>query len=172
VSDLVTEMSAYLHASSRAIDALTSGIAADVARTATAPGKWSINEVLGHLADEERNDFRARIDSMLHTPAEKWAPIDPERTVREGNFNHQSLADLRADFMFERGKSLEWLAGLRDALWDATYTHPKMGAFTAASMLCAWAAHDLLHLRQIERILFDHVSRATDPDRTDYAGTW
>jgi hypothetical protein len=47
-----------------------------------------------------------------------------------------------------------------------------MGAFTAASMLCAWAAHDLLHLRQIERILFDHVSHATDPDRTDYAGTW
>lgn len=162
----------YLHASGRAIDALTSGIAPDVARESPAPGKWSINEVLGHLADEERNDFRTRIDFMLHKPGAEWPPIDPERTVSESNFNQQSLADLRADFMRERRKSLEWLAGLRTAKWDASYHHPKMGDFTAASMLCAWAAHDLLHLRQIERNLFSRLRRGADPDRTDYAGEW
>ena len=72
----------------------------------------------------------------------------------------------------ERGRSLEWLAGLHDANWSAAYTHPKMGDFTAASMLCAWVAHDLLHLRQIERILFERLKRSADPDRTDYAGEW
>ncbi|HKW14676.1 MAG TPA: DinB family protein [Candidatus Krumholzibacteria bacterium] len=169
---LLTDMIGSLHASGRAIDALASGVAPAFAAAQPAPGKWSVNEVLGHLADEERHDFRMRIDYMLHRPGESWPAIDPERTVREAQFNKQSLEDLRSDFRHERAQSLAWLGGLHDANWDASYDHPKMGGFTAASMLCAWAAHDLLHLRQIERILFQHLRAAAAPDRTDYAGEW
>jgi len=172
VNALVTEMTAYLGAGAKAIDALAAGIAPGVARAEPAPGKWSVNDVLGHLADEERHDFRVRIDYMLRKASESWPRIDPEQTVREANFNEQPLDALRAEFAHERGKSLAWLAGLHDANWDASYHHPKMGDFTAASMLVAWAAHDLLHLRQIERILFQHLRRAGQPDRTDYAGAW
>lgn len=172
VNALVTEMCAYLDAGSRAIDALVSGVAVDVARFEPAPGKWSVSDVLGHLIDEERHDFRVRIDYMLHRAGESWPPIDPQRTVREANFNQQPLDALRTEFTHERRQSLEWLAGLHDANWDATHHHPKMGDFTAASMLRAWAAHDLLHLRQIERILFQHLRQSGAPDRTDYAGEW
>ena len=169
---LVTEVSTLLDAGAKAIDALVAGIDASVARRQPAAGKWSIHEILAHLADEERNDFRARIDAMLHRPGEPWPAIDPQRTVREGNFNEKTLDALRTDFLLERQKSLAWLAGLHDANWSASYHHPKMGDFTAASMLCAWAAHDMLHLRQIERVLFGHLQQSTSPDRTDYAGEW
>ena len=169
---MLSEVTAMLEASGRAIDALVSGVQPEVARRQPAPEKWSIHEVLGHLADEERNDFRMRIDYMLHRSGEAWPAIDPRRTVSEGNFNEKTLDALRTDFLLERQKSLAWLSGLHGANWEAAYHHPQMGDFTAASLLCAWAAHDLLHLRQIERILFQHLGRATHPDRTDYAGEW
>ncbi|HEX6790997.1 MAG TPA: DinB family protein [Candidatus Krumholzibacteria bacterium] len=172
MNPLVAEISALLDAGAKAIDALVSGVSPELARREPAPGKWSIHEILAHLADEERHDFRARIDSMLHRPGEAWPPIDPQRTVREGNFNEKTLDALRTDFLLERQKSLSWLAGLHDANWSASYHHPKMGDFTAASMLCAWAAHDMLHLRQIERVLFGHLRQAAPTDRTDYAGEW
>jgi hypothetical protein len=129
-------------------------------------------EASGRATDEERNDFRARLDYMLHRPGEAWPSIDPRRTVSEGNFNAKTLDAVRTDFLLERQKSLAWLSGLQGANWAAAYHHPKMGDFTANSLLCAWAAHDLLHLRQIERILFQYLGHATQPDRTDYAGEW
>jgi hypothetical protein len=172
MNPLLTDMMSGLDASGRAIDALAAGVRPEVAQEAPAPGKWSINEVLGHLADEERNDFRTRIEYMLQRPGEPWPPIDPERAVREGRFNEQPLDALRTDFLLERQKSLTWLAGLHESDWTTSYDHPKLGTFTAASMLCAWAAHDLLHLRQIERILIERLGNATQPDRTGYAGEW
>jgi hypothetical protein len=172
MNPLLSEVTAMLEASGRAIDALVSGVQPGIARRQPAPDTWSIHEVLGHLADEERNDFRMRIDYMLNRPGEAWPAIDPRRAVSEGNFNEATLDALRTDFLLERQKSLAWLSSLHDANWAAAYHHPKMGDFTATSLLCAWAAHDLLHLRQIERVLFQHLKRAASPDRTDYAGEW
>jgi len=172
VNLFVTEVTARLDASAEAIEALVGNVGPELAGFRPSPLKWSILEVLGHLRDEERRDFRVRIECMLNRPGERWPAIDPEGWVREGRFNEHALEELLADFMEERRKSLGWLSTLHDADWSASYHHETLGDFTAASMLCAWAAHDLLHLRQIEGIMFAYLKQAAQPDRLDYAGQW
>lgn len=171
-ADLVVRMSVRLDAGARAIEALVATVEPDLARFRPAPGKWSILEILGHLGDEERRDFRVRIDSTLAGPGAAWPAIDPERWVREQDFNAQDVDALLTAFLEERRRSLAWLAGLHAADWRRSHRHPTMGDFTAASLLCAWAAHDVLHVRQISGVLYAHLSLATTPSRVDYAGAW
>lgn len=57
-----------------AIVALASAVDAEQARWRPAPDKWSILEVVIHLADEEREDFRTRLDLILHDPTQEWPP--------------------------------------------------------------------------------------------------
>ena len=171
-ADLVVRVSARLDASARAIEALVATVDPDLARFRPAPGKWSILEILGHLGDEERLDFRARIESTLAHPDADWPAIHPDQWVREGDFNARALQPLLAAFLEERRRSLAFLAGLHAADWGRSHRHPTLGDLTAASLLCAWAAHDVLHLRQISGVLYAHLSLATTPSRVDYAGAW
>ncbi|MCB0058173.1 MAG: DinB family protein, partial [Caldilineaceae bacterium] len=54
------------------IAALVAGVPDEQARWKPDAESWSILEVVNHLLDEEREDFRVRIDYTLHRPGEKW----------------------------------------------------------------------------------------------------
>ncbi len=79
------------------VTALSVGVSPEEATVRPAPGAWSLLEVIGHLLDEERLDFRPRLDLVLHRPDEAWAPIDPEAWVIEHQYNARELADVRTD---------------------------------------------------------------------------
>ena len=44
----------------------------DIARWSPTEQEWSICDVINHLADEERVDFRQRLDLTLHHPDQDW----------------------------------------------------------------------------------------------------
>ena len=56
------------------------------------PGKdrWSILEVINHLYDEEKGDFRKRLELTLDNPEGPWPPIDPEGWVVQRNYNERN----------------------------------------------------------------------------------
>ena len=62
-------------------------------------GKWSTLEVVCHLYDEEREDFRQRLDIILHRPEAKWPPIDPVGWVSARKYNERDLAQSLAEFL-------------------------------------------------------------------------
>ena len=53
------------------------------------PASWSILEVVCHLLDEEREDFRVRLDITLQRPGETW-PGNRSRWVGDGTRLQQS----------------------------------------------------------------------------------
>lgn len=159
-------------ATADALTALVEDMDDVAARWRLTPGKWSINEIFGHLVDEERYDFRQRLQLLLEDPAQPWPAIDPERWVREKNFDARTLADLTAEFLAERQRSTTWLETLGSANWKHAYEHPQAGTITAAGLLHNWAAHDLLHVRQIVATRYAHLAIMASPASLEYAGRW
>ena len=115
------------------------------------PEDWSILEIVCHLGDEEVDDFRKRVRLTLEQPGEPWPPIDPEAAAVERNYAGQDLAQALKRFLDERQQSLVWLRSLDDPDWDAAYDHPNHGPVPAGEIMASWAAHDVLHLRQISK---------------------
>ncbi|HXV43315.1 MAG TPA: DinB family protein [Anaerolineae bacterium] len=153
------------------VSKLVAGITPKEARFKPTPESWSILEVICHLYDEEREDFRPRLDIMLHRPTEKWPPIDPTGWVAARKYNERNLVEMMGNFVAERQNSLAWLKGLASPNWEAEYTTP-FGVMKAGDMLGSWVAHDHLHLRQLVELRRARVLQLVGPYDVRYAGEW
>jgi len=137
-----------------------------------APAQWSLTEVAAHLLDEEREDFRARLDLVLHHPESDWPPIDPAGWVTQREYAARELQETLHRFLDERARSMVWLRALREPNWDSTHTHPIFGSARAGDLLGAWVAHDFLHVRQLARIQWQRIRELAQPFVIGYAGEW
>lgn len=143
-------------------------------RPASPEGAWSILEVVCHLADEEAEDFKPRLERTLRNPREPWDALDLDGISERRGYRERRLDAEVERFARERGRSIAWLRGLEGAAidWSASHGHPKFGPISAAMLLCGWAAHDALHLRQIAKRLFELAARDGGGASTAYAGEW
>ncbi len=151
---------------------LTSGVPEEQVRWRPAPEKWSLIEIVNHMYDEERLDFRKRLDLLLHSPGEPWPEIDPEGWVKEKKYSERDWADSVSAFLAERERSTTWLRGLESPEWDRSYSHPVLGELQAGTMLSSWLAHDYLHARQIVTLHFRYLEEISRPYSPGYAGQW
>jgi len=153
------------------IQSLLAGITDDEARIKPAPDSWSILETLCHLYDEEREDFRPRLQFILGHAEGTWSPIHPGAWVVERQYNEQSLRTVKDRFFAERGQSLDWLRGLESSEWDAAYAGDTRG-LRAGDMFASWVAHDNLAIRQLVELRRARLEQITQPYSVDYAGDW
>ena len=157
---------------SRVLPVLVGGVSASDASWKPKSGDWSILEIVCHLADEEVEDFRQRVQSTLTNPTVPWPTIDPETAAVTRNYNEQDLVKVVERFVRERDASVAWLREIVDPNWETAYEHPELGAVMAGKLIASWAAHDQLHLRQIAKRMFEMNVRDGLPYPTDYAGEW
>jgi len=135
------------------------------------PDKWCLLEIVCHLYDEEREDFRTRTNHVLETPKEPLPAIDPQAWVKARNYIQQNYSDKLNDFLTEREQSVMCLQSLSNPKWDNAYEHSKFGKMTAKMFLSNWLAHDYLHIRQIIKLKYDYLKQLTSED-LNYAGNW
>lgn len=157
--------------STEMIRALLKGIDQEQAQVRPEADAWSFLEVICHLHDEEREDFREHLDFVLHRQNEEWHVIDPQSWVKERKYNEQNFIQMQEKFFDERSKSLEWLNGLTDIDWGRTYTS-EFGSMSAGEMFSSWVAHDNLHIRQLVELRRARIERITQPHPIGYAGEW
>jgi DinB family protein len=148
------------------------GVSKDQIHWRPEENKWSMLEIACHLLDEEKEDFRQRLDFTLNKPGVPWPAIDPEGWVKSRKYSDKDFQETITAFVTERIKSITWLNGLKGSNWDNKYLHPEAGSLSAKQLLANWLAHDLLHIRQITATNHAYLSHKIAPLNLHYAGEW
>ncbi len=116
------------------------------------PGKWSIKEVVAHLADHEIVlGTRFRFVAALDRP-----PItgyDQDLFVERLGVDKTTTEDLLKDFTAVRKANVRLLQRLPLEARTRVGVHSERGEESLEDMIVMYAGHDLIHLAQIERML-------------------
>lgn len=121
-------------------------------RKRPAPGKWSANEILGHLIDEEWV-VGTRIRFAIAETGSSMAFFDQDAWVAALEHNDKDPIQLAEEFRAVRHFNMQVYEALDDAQLERTSRHSRRGEESIATILCMLAGHDLLHLDQIRRTL-------------------
>jgi hypothetical protein len=116
-----------------------------------APERWSIAEILAHLAEVEMV-VGWRLRQALTKSGGPVAAFDQDDWARVGRYGQRDLAQSLALFRAARACTLTLLKGLSKAEWECSHLHEERGKETVARTVRLIAGHDLNHLAQIQRI--------------------
>jgi len=97
--------------------ALLAGVAPDGGAYRYAAGKWSIRQVIGHLADAERI-FGMRATCIARGEASPLPGFEQDEYALAGAFDARTLESLVREFELLRGANLEMFGTLPDSAWD------------------------------------------------------
>jgi hypothetical protein len=134
-------------------DRLQSLIAApgvDKLNRAPAPGKWSVREILCHLADCEVV-FAFRLRQALAQDRHVIQPFDQDDWA--ATYARYDAHTALATFSAVRQWNLALIAGLAAEDLNKPLNHPERGDMTLRTVIETMGGHDLNHLRQVEAIL-------------------
>lgn len=135
------------------IDALIAGLGAGEINAEPAAGRWSIAEVLMHLAHCEEVCFVRRTRDMLEHDHPSLAAYNVEEfSAADWGFNGDGLAALARLRDLRRG-ILDLLETQPASVGARAGIHPDLGWITLSELLNEWAFHDLGHIRQIAEIV-------------------
>jgi uncharacterized damage-inducible protein DinB len=115
------------------------------------PGKWSIAEILAHLADAELvGGWRMRL--ILGNNGVSIQAFDQNVWAETFGYAQRDPAASLETFRVLRESNLAVLESVPKNLWENYGMHQERGKETITHIVRMFAGHDLNHLEQIERI--------------------
>lgn len=134
-------------------------------------GRWSLLEIINHMADIEAEDFRTDLGIILLNPEENWPSFDELAWIESRQYNKRFLEESLARLCREREQSIHFLINHKDMNLFAEHKGEGLKrTMRAGDVLSSWIAHDLFHLRQLLLLLWEINSKLNKPFSSEYSG--
>jgi hypothetical protein len=131
---------------------LVSGKPADALARKPAPDRWSVVEIVAHLADAEIvGAFRFR--AVLGQPGTDLLAYDQDRWAEACRYQDSDIETSLDTFRALRGATLSLLRRISPGQLEHFGIHSERGRESVWDMIRLYAGHDLNHLGQIERLV-------------------
>jgi len=131
---------------------LLKGVTPAKARKRPEPGKWSIAEIVAHVADTEIvGGYRMR--AVLGAPGSQIIGFDQDVWVTALHYEKRNLQKTLAQYRAVREANVALLKTLAPEQWKQCGVHNERGPETIETIARLFAGHDLNHFEQIKRIL-------------------
>jgi hypothetical protein len=141
-----------LAATPRQITTLLKGVTKQRLGKRPAPEKWSVTEILAHMADTEMvQGFRLRL--ILGSNGTPIQGFDQDVWAQYSEYaKHDPALSLEA-FRALRERTVRLLKAIPRSLWDNFGMHSERGKETVARVTEMMAGHDINHVKQIRLLL-------------------
>lgn len=117
-----------------------------------APGKWSVGEILAHMAEDEIvSHWRYR--QMIEFDGAPLASFDQDLWATLGDYGSRNPRESLELFRLMREANLRMLQRLTPEQWLRGGIHAERGKITVEDLARHMAGHDRNHIEQIRRIL-------------------
>jgi len=131
---------------------LVNDIPVDRLTTRPAPGKWSVAEILAHLAEDEiATAWRYR--QMVEHSGSPLPGFDQDLWANLGNYAARNPHDSLALYRLLREANLQFLRSLTTEQWEHFGIHAERGRITVRELAAHMVGHDANHIAQIKAIL-------------------
>lgn len=117
-----------------------------------APGKWSVAEIVAHLADAEVA-IGWRMRQILGSPGIELQAYDQDAWSATFNYAKRDPKQSLAAYTAARTANLMLVKSVPRSAWENYGMHAERGRETITHMMKLTAGHDLNHIKQIEGIL-------------------
>ncbi|MBI1849294.1 MAG: DinB family protein, partial [Planctomycetes bacterium] len=138
-------------ATPKKLETLTHRLTPAQLRRRPAPKKWSIAEILAHLAETEIV-VGWRLRQALTKSGGPVQAYDQDAWASAGRYAKRDPKASLALFRALRECNLTLLRGLSKQQWNCFHMHEERGKETVARTVSMIAGHDLNHLGQVERL--------------------
>ncbi len=127
------------------------GLSIEELRRPEAPGKWSMIEVIQHLADAELV-WAYRLRLILSEDRPRLNGYDQNEWANKLHYSEASLDEAFDQIRIFRAANLRLIHSLSAEQLQRIGIHQERGPETIEHMIRFYAGHDLIHRRQLARI--------------------
>ncbi len=114
------------------------------------PNRWSIHEIIVHLADSEANSY-VRCRKLIAEPNSAVTAYGQDVWTNALRYHEQSTEEALELFRLLRATTYKLIRSLPDSVWSNTVAHPELGKLSFDRWLDIYERHIPGHIEQMKK---------------------